>query len=205
MATFARQAQPRRRDRLLRLTADQYFRLTEVGFLGEKDPVFLWKGLLVVATTKGPSHCNALTALNTLLIRIVPAGWHVRPESPLVMVDAEEGDSAPEPDLMLVRGTIRDYPDRLPSARDLGLVVEVSDTSLAEDQTEVLAAYAKHLIPVYWIINLPQRRIEVYTDPTGPADAPDYRTRHHFGPSDKVPVVVAGQEIGRVNAGDILP
>jgi Uma2 family endonuclease len=205
MATLSPQVLSQRRDRLLRLTVDQYFRLTEVGILGEKDPVFLWKGQLVVAMTKGPPHCNALADLAAHLFRIVPAGWHVRPEQPLVLVDAKEGDSAPEPDLMLVRGTTRDYLDRLPSARDVGLVVEVSDTSLAEDQTDVLAVYATHLIPVYWIINLPMRRIEVYTDPTGPADAPDYGIRRHFGPGDEVPVVVAGQEIGRIAASDILP
>jgi Uma2 family endonuclease len=204
MATFSRQVQPRRRDRLLRLTVDQYFRLNEVGFLGEKDPVSLWKGQLLVGLNKGPPYCNTVAALNALLVRIVPTDWHVRHENPLVLVDAEEGDSVPEPALMLVRGSIRDYCDRWPSARDVGLLVEVSDSSLAEDQTEALAVYAKHLIPVYWIINLPLRRVEVYADPTGPTDAPDYRTSRHFGPGDEVPVVVDGQEIGRIAVGDVL-
>ena len=80
----------------------------------------------------------------------------------------------------------------------------VADTSLAEDQGEVLETYAAQAIPIYWIVNLRQRRIEVYTDPTGPAGPPFYRSVHHYAADDDVPVVLDGREVGRFLARDVL-
>ena len=52
-----------------------------------------------------------------------------------------------------MRGTIRDYSNRSPSSADVGLIVEVSDSSLSEDRN-VAQVYAASGIPVYWIVNL---------------------------------------------------
>ena len=61
------------------------------------------------------------------------------------------------------------------------LVVEVADASLPEDRTRKKTIYARASIPFYWIVNLPDRVIEVYSNPTGPTHLPDYQTRvtHH--------------------------
>jgi Uma2 family endonuclease len=77
----------------------------------------------------------------------------------------------------------------------------VSDTTLARDRGEKLVAYAKGGIPVYWIVNLVDRRVEVYTDP-GPAG---YAARVDFLPGQDVPVVIGGVEVGRIAVSDILP
>ena len=114
-------------------------------------------------------------------------------------------DGMPEPDVTVVRGTTRDYKGRSPAARDVALVVEVSDSSLAVDSGEVKAAYAREAIPIYWIGNLPKQRIEVYTEPSGPAAAPSYRDHRSYGPDDEVPVVLDGREVGRIAVRDVLP
>ena len=59
--------------------------------------------------------------------------------------------------------------------------------------------------PVYWIINLEDRCIEVYTDPTGPAEEPDYRQRKVFGEDDWVPIFLDGKEIGKLEVKALLP
>ena len=62
-------------------------------------------------------------------------------------------------------------------------------------------AYAYGGVPVYWIINLVESQIEVYSDP-----APEgYRSRQDFKPGQDVPVVIDGREIGRIAVADILP
>jgi hypothetical protein len=58
---------------------------------------------------------------------------------------------------------------------------------------------------MYWIVNLTNGRIEVYTDPTGPDSEPSYRRRDDFQPDDSVPLVVARQEIARVKVADLMP
>jgi Uma2 family endonuclease len=53
------------------------------------------------------------------------------------------------------------------------LLVEVSDSTLTKDQTLKLPLYAQVGIPEVWIVNLMQRRIEIYTEPQGS----DYQRR----------------------------
>jgi Uma2 family endonuclease len=65
--------------------------------------------------------------------------------------------------------------------------------------------YARAGIAVYWIVNLADRRIEVYTTPSGPGAAPDYAERRDYGAEEAVPVVVDGREVGRIAVGDVLP
>src|SRR5207249_4276887 len=58
--------------------------------------------------------------------------------------------------------------------------------------------YAAAKIPVYWIVNLVDRQVEVYTQPSGPCDNPDYLQCHIYGINDEVPLVLDGREVGRI-------
>ena len=98
----------------------------------------------------------------------------------------------------MVRGSDQDYVDRHPGPADVVMVVEVSDSSLRRDQVFKKPIYAKAGIPVYWIVNLIDRRVEVYTDPTGPAAEPDYRVRHDVGEADFAHVVIEGRDGARL-------
>lgn len=186
---------------LYRITIDRYERMIEAGVFEKNEPVFLWRGQLVKKMTKGWPHSNAMTELIAILVRMVPLGWHVRPEQPVLLSD----ESMPEPDLTIIRGATRDYHGRRPTPRDVSLVVEVSDSSLSSDSGPVWATYAREGIPIYWIVNLPHRRIEIYTEPTGPSASPGYQTRRDYGPEDEVPVVLDGVEVGWIAVGLILP
>lgn len=188
-------------DRLYRLSIERYNRLIESGVFSENDPIFLWKGQLVTKTTKNPPHTTAQLKLDRLLTRLVPDGWHVRPEKPVAFSDA----SLPEPDVAIVRGTIDDYAHHHPVAADVALVVEVADSSLAVDRTEMLQGYAAQSIPIYLIVNLPDRRLELYTEPTGPGDPPCYRSTRFFTLDENLPLTLDGREVGRINVRDVLP
>lgn len=114
-------------------------------------------------------------------------------------------DSEPEPDLGIIRGDIRNCVDHHPGPADSALIVEIADSSLRRDRGRKKRIYAGAAVRVYWIVNLVDRQIEVYTDPTGPGDKPDYRQHDDFGPGSAVPVVIDGKEIGRLNVADLLP
>jgi Uma2 family endonuclease len=183
-----------------RLSVEQYHEMARAGILTRDDRVELLDGWLVAKMTKHPPHVIATGQTQDALRGIVPDGWFVAKEDPVTTPDSE-----PEPDLAVVRGTRRDYRDRHPGPQDVALVVEVADTSLPRDQAIKKHLYARAGFPVYWLINLPEGRIEVYTDPTGPADRPDYRQRRDYGPSEAVPLVIDGREAGLLVVRELLP
>jgi Uma2 family endonuclease len=183
-----------------RLRVDQYHAMIRAGILTDDDPVELLEGWLVCKMPKNPLH-RAVTRLTRLALeRVVPAGWYVDAQEPVTI-----GDSEPEPDVVIVRGQTQQYLDRHPGPHDLALIVEVADTTLARDRGAKKRLYARTSIPIYWIINLIDRQVEVYTAPSGAAERPDYEHRQDFKPGDTIPVVVEGREISRVSVGELFP
>ena len=89
----------------------------------------LLDGWLVPKMTKNPPHILATGLVRDALYHVVPQGWCVYSQDP-VRVQR----SMPEPDVMVVRGDLRQYGDRRIRAEDVGLIVEVADASLARDQ-----------------------------------------------------------------------
>jgi Uma2 family endonuclease len=85
-------------------------------------------------------------------------------------------------------------------------VIEVADSSLRRAREDKRRIYARNSIAVYWIVNVADRLVDVYTGPSGPtAMTPDYATLTTYRPGDTVPVVLAGTTIGNVNVNDLLP
>lgn len=196
----ARPASPPAGVSLFRLTGEQYDRMVEQGILAEDDRVELINGYLVAAMPANPQHHGAVRAVSRRLTFLAPSGWTVGSQ-----MDVRLADSRPEPDAWLARGDERIYFTRHPLPSDLGLVVEVSDSSLNFDQQDKAGVYARDRIPVYWVVNLPERRVEVYTDPTGPADEPRYQAVRHFPVGTAVPVELDGQAVGTIPVDDLLP
>jgi Uma2 family endonuclease len=181
-------------------TGDEYDRMVEAGILTRNDRVELIEGMVVEKMPANPPHENAVSAATELLIRAVPDGWTVRSEKSLGL-----SDSRPEPDVAVARGNRKTYAARRPLPAELGLVIEVSDPSLDFDQEDKARVYARDRIPVYWIVHLPDRRVEVYTDPTGPGDQPRYATTRHYGPGGAVPVELDGQAVAAIPVDELLP
>jgi Uma2 family endonuclease len=183
-----------------RLSVDQYHAMIRAGILDEDDPVELLEGVLVQKMPKNPAHVTAKRMLRKALERIIPAGWIVDTEDPLTTEDSE-----PEPDVSVFRGTDQDYADHHPGPDDMALIAEVADSSLRTDRGQKKRLYARSRVPEYWIVNLADRQIEVYTQPTGPVKEPDYGQRQDYKPGDTVPVVIDGREVGRLPVADLLP
>jgi Uma2 family endonuclease len=183
-----------------RMSVDVYHEMIRSGILTEDDPVELLEGWLVEKMPKHAPHTLATQLTRTALERLVPPGWFVNAQEPVTTPDSE-----PEPDGLVVRGDRRQYANRHPLPQDVALVIEVSAATLKRDRTLKQRIYARAALPVYWIVNLIDGCIEVYTDPTGPAEQPTYRQRRDYGPADEIPVVLDGREVGRIAVRDILP
>ena len=183
-----------------RLTVEQYHEMITDGILTDDDPVELLEGWLVLKMPKHPPHPVVTRLTQKALDRIVPLGWDVRVQDPITTDTSE-----PEPDVSVARGDTRDYVDHHPGPKDVALAIEVAESSLARDRGLKKRIYARARIPVYWIINLIDRRVEVYSKPTGPAAKPDYRRCQFFGHDDEVPVIIDGGAVGVLKMRDLLP
>ena len=183
-----------------RLSVEQYHAMIQAGILTDDDPVELLEGWLVAKMPRNPPHRLATQLTREALARLVPTNWYVDAQEPLTTANSE-----PEPDVMVVRGERRQYLNRHPGPREVALVVEVADTTLQRDRRAKKRLYAQAGIPVYWLINLVENQCEVYTDPSGPAEQPDYRQRQDYGRADTVPFVLEGQTIGQLAAQELLP
>ena len=143
-----------------RWTRERYDRAVEAGVFGPDDRLELIEGQLLAMNPQGSRHAAIVDQAGEVLREAFGAGFRVRIKCPLVAGE----DSEPEPDLAVVPGRARDYLDAHPTSALL--VVEVSDDSLRRDRIVKQRLYARHGIPEYWILALPDARLEVYRDPT---------------------------------------
>jgi hypothetical protein len=185
---------------LLKLSVEQYHRMVETGVLTTDDRVELLEGLLVSKPMKKPPHVISARLVRDALEAIVPAGWYVAAQDPITLDDSE-----PEPDLSVVQGNVRTFATRHPGPADVALVVEVADTSLARDRDWKKRIYARNGVAAYWIVNLVDRVLEVYADPSGPVLTPDYGTAKFLTPADRADVAVGGAVAGSVAVADLFP
>jgi hypothetical protein len=184
---------------IYRLTVEQYHKLAEIGVLTANDRVELIHGWLVPKMTVNPPHNYAVNALMQAFLALAGTAATVRIQQPITTPDSE-----PEPDAVLAVGSNADYKKRHPKPSECALVAEVAESSLREDRTTKLELYAGAKVAVYWIVNLVDRRVEVYTQPKGGKN-PAYKTRTDYGPDDAAPVVVAGKQVGTVAVKELLP
>jgi Uma2 family endonuclease len=185
-------------DELHRMTVNEYERLAESGILDDPQ-VELINGLLVKKMTKKPRHVSACEPVAGALEALLPEGWYIREQNPLRIPDYDE----PEPNIVIARGSRGRYATRHPGPGDVALVVEVADTSLGKDRGEKSLAYGRGGVPVYWIVNLIDNQIEVYSKPD--RNSGDYARCVVHAASDSVPLEIENAEAGRVAVSDVLP
>ena len=182
-----------------RFSVTEYHRLIELGILTEDDNLELLDGYLVHKMPRNPPHDAAIQKSAKRLLRLLPPGWDLRVQSAVTLTDSE-----PEPDFAIVRGDENAYLTRHPAAADIGLVIEVSDSTLLGDRDDKGSIYACAGIQCYWIVNLNDRQVEVYTAPSGPAADPKFAQRVDYRGADVISLLL-GTTLVQVAVQDLLP
>jgi Uma2 family endonuclease len=182
-----------------RFTVEEYHRLSTAGVLTEDDRVELLEGWIVPKVTHSPRHDATVDQAHATLREALPKGWRIRVQSVITT-----GDSEPEPDLAVVRGPAGRYLRRHPGKQDIALVVEVADSSLLEDRSLKGRLYARAGLRQYWIINLLEGEVEVYSGSSRSAGKPSFRTRRVHGRNDRVPLIIGGKVAALVPVKDLL-
>jgi Uma2 family endonuclease len=178
-------------------TVDEYHRMIETGILSENDRVELLDGWILEMSPIGPPHATSVSLVAAALQDVLPAGWHLRTQAPITLENGE-----PEPDVTIVRGGIRDFVTHHPSATDVALLVEVADASLQYDRLQKRPQYAVAGIPEYWIVNLIDRRLEVFRDL---APGGDYQVTDSIPADGTVDLAIDGKLVASLAVADLLP
>lgn len=189
------------------ITIEQYHRMVEQGIVPEDGSVELLHGVLVRKDRSGPGgdvmghsplHKLVVALLAGLAGRINSDQCHMQIQLPVSCPP----DGEPEPDASIVRGTPRDFKDRIPGPGDVTCVIEAAHSSLDRDREEKLPIYARAAIPQYVLINLLNSTIEVYSDPDSVAG--QYRTKATAEKSESILRQLPAATLA-VEAGELLP
>lgn len=182
---------------LHRFTVAEYQRFVQIGAFGKDDPIELLEGWVVEKMPRNPPHDSTISRTDRELRDRLPQAWHSRIQSSLVT-----SDSVPEPDIAIVRGQADDYDDQHPTGRDTVLVVEVADSSVEMDRGKA-RIYAAAGVQAYWIVNIPDRQVEVHSGPNPRQRA--YRARFIVSESEELSFDLPTGESFRLTVAALLP
>ncbi len=181
------------------MTPRQFCKAIDAGVFGENQ-VELLGGLTFLLSQDPPHIMASWNVFSAVFALASQPEWLVNKPHRLVV-----GRWRPLADVVILRGPDAIYGSRLARADDAALLVEVADTSYAKDSGPKLRRYATFRIPVYWIVDLKRRIVEVYTRPYGKGKQAGYARCDVYREGDQVPVELDGQEVGRVAVSDLLP
>ena len=140
---------------------DEYYAMAEAGILTESDRVELLDGEIVTMAPIGSLHASCVSLLTHILVTYVGERAVVRVQNPVRLSSRTE----PQPDVTLVKWG--DYSQGHPKPEDVLLLIEVSDTTVESDRGVKLPLYARSGVREVWIVDLPARSVETYSEPEG--------------------------------------
>lgn len=155
------------------ISVDEYYRMAEVGLLSPQARVELIEGVIIDMAPIGSLHASIIDALTRYFVQAIGDKAVVGIQRPVRLSKTSE----PQPDVSIFRPRADFYRNSHPTAADLLLVIEVSDTTLRFDLNDKRALYAQHGIPEYWVIDTQGRQLHCLREPSGD----DYRSTTVFG------------------------
>jgi len=180
-------------------SVDEYHQMIRTGILAHGEPVELLEGWMVKKMSHGTPHDSVIDTIEGELLRLLPTDWFPRSQRAVTLTDSE-----PEPDIAVVRGPRGRYKTNHPIPGDIAVLIEVSDSSLRTDRIGKARIYARAGIPVYWVVNVVDKIIEVYTLPSGTDATAAYAKRDDYPVGTTAPVVLDGNLLGNIAIADVF-
>jgi hypothetical protein len=143
-------------------TTDEYFRMVEAGILTKDDHVELIEGEIVEMPPTGDYHAGILSQLTMLFKSVLGTEAVLRHQDPLRL----SSQSAPQPDFAVVKFRPDFYKGSHPGPEDVLLLIEIADSSLTFDRRVKAPLYGQAGVRELWIVNIKDRTIEVYREPS---------------------------------------
>jgi Uma2 family endonuclease len=144
------------------LTVKDYHQMGETGIFDPDERIELLSGQIIKKPVKGPSHSAAVKRIDRILRSKLGNSVLVQLQDPVQL----DNYSEPEPDVALLVPNPTDYEDHHPTAADVYLIIEVSDSTLSRDCEFKADLYARSGIVDYWVLDLSNRQLRVFREPT---------------------------------------
>ncbi len=144
--------------RPVRWSLEEFFQMGDSGLL-EGRRAQLIEGEIFTVSPMARPHGLVLMKGERALRLLFGEEFFVQNQMPLPIALGVD----PEPDLAVFRGRFEDFVLTHPT--EPVLVVEASDTTLRYDQSNKASLYARAGVPDYWIVNIPERRLEIHREP----------------------------------------
>ncbi|WP_319419519.1 Uma2 family endonuclease [Pleurocapsa sp. FMAR1] len=144
---------------LYKWSVEDYHRIIESGVLEGKS-VELLEGEIIAMSPEKPIHSSRIDTVADYLRDVLRGKAKVREAHPITLDNSE-----PEPDIAIVQFEDNNYRDRHPDPQNIYWLVEVSNTTLTRDLEEKSVTYARNSIPEYWVVDLPDNKLWVFTSP----------------------------------------
>jgi Uma2 family endonuclease len=175
-------------------TRKEYRHLIEIGIL-EDGKVELVNGEIWQKMGQGRRHTATVTWILNALGKVFGL---LRLQTQSSLPVSEYGD--PEPDVAVLMQSLDKYIDEEKLTLDnMLLVVEASDSTLRADLTGKVRQYGNAGIPEYWVVDIPNRLLHVFREPTETG----YASETLLTPEDEVRPLAAPDAAVRV--ADLLP
>lgn len=176
-------------------TASEYQTLADIGVLGEDEKLELIEGRIVRMAAKNVAHAIATSRSNRYFQRLLGDQVLVRVQDPILLNNYSE----PEPDIVLVAPPDERYLAHHPMPKDVFLVLEIAESSLAYDRDVKCPLFAQNGIVQFCLLNLQTRELEDYREP-GPNG---YRSKRTYSAKQSF-TLVAFPELS-IQVNDLLP
>ncbi len=185
--------------KVIKWTQDEYYKMAELGFFYGKRVELIEGEIIEMSPMKSP-HATAVSLVYEVLREVFDNNHFIRSQQPLSFSKITE----PEPDLAVIKGKIRDFSDSHPKTAEL--LIEVSDATIYYDRGKKSNLYAKNKIQDYWIVNLKDKRLEVFRRPIKDKNAYygfSYGEKLIFTEQDEVSPLAARE--AKIKVADLLP
>jgi len=144
-----------------RFRVEDFRKMTEVGILPEESGWEVIDGFLIDKMSIGSRHAGTIKILSEMLRDLIRSEAIISVQDPIHIDDYNE----PEPDIALLKRRNDFYRESHPIPQDVLLLIEVSDSTIKYDREVKKTLYAEAEIAEYWLVNLQDNTIEVYSQP----------------------------------------
>lgn len=178
---------------------EEYYKMGDAGFFNRRR-VQLVGGEVIETSPVTSQHATSTVLAADVLRDVFGSNWVIRQQAPIAISKFSE----PNPDIAVAFGKSRDFKEAHP--RTAALVIEVADSTLQYDRNQKASLYAKAGIADYWVVNLQQRRVEVYRRPILDATAKfgfSYANRMIFKEGDTIKPLAKPK--AAIAVADLLP
>ena len=142
-----------------RFRVEDFYRMMEAGILPEESGWEIIDGAVMEKVKITPRNAATVRRLSKTFHHSFREKVLVSARNPIHIDEFNE----PEPDIALLKRRDDYYSQNHPTAEDVLLVIEVSNSTIEYDRDIKKTLYAEAGIVEFWIVNLPDQTIECYS------------------------------------------